>query len=74
MFFRNKRSTQLKKLMNAYYDWHSVYFNSTAFLLDGCRLRVEQTQMSITCLEADPIYEAHRKWKEDELAVSCDYF
>ncbi|XP_022886561.1 small ubiquitin-related modifier 1-like isoform X2 [Olea europaea var. sylvestris] len=41
--FRIKRSTQLKKLMNAYCDRQSVEFNSIAFLFDGRRLRGEQT-------------------------------
>lgn len=43
VFFRIKRSTQLKKLMNAYCDRQSVDFNSIAFLFDGRRLRGEQT-------------------------------
>ena len=43
MFFKIKRSTQLKKLMNAYCDRQSVDFNSVAFLFDGRRLRAEQT-------------------------------
>jgi hypothetical protein len=43
VFFRIKRSTQLKKLMNAYCDRQSVEFNSIAFLFDGRRLRAEQT-------------------------------
>nr|GMC78936.1 small ubiquitin-related modifier 1 [Ipomoea batatas]GMC90035.1 small ubiquitin-related modifier 1 [Ipomoea batatas] len=38
-----KRSTQLKKLMNAYCDRQSVDLNSIAFLFDGRRLRGEQT-------------------------------
>ncbi|KAE8730514.1 Small ubiquitin-related modifier 1 [Hibiscus syriacus] len=43
VFFRIKRSTQLKKLMNAYCDRQSVDFNLIAFLFDGRRLRGEQT-------------------------------
>ncbi|XVE50723.1 hypothetical protein DITRI_Ditri01bG0186300 [Diplodiscus trichospermus] len=43
VFFRIKRSTQPKKLMNAYCDRQSVDFNSIAFLFDGRRLRGEQT-------------------------------
>lgn len=43
VFFRIKRSTQLKKLMNAYCDRQSVELNSIAFLFDGRRLRAEQT-------------------------------
>ncbi|KAK7857030.1 small ubiquitin-related modifier 1 [Quercus suber] len=38
-----KRSTQLKKLMNAYCDRQSVDISSIAFLFDGRRLRAEQT-------------------------------
>jgi len=43
VFFRIKRSTQLKKLMNAYCDRQSVDMNAIAFLFDGRRLRGEQT-------------------------------
>ncbi|VFQ60491.1 unnamed protein product [Cuscuta campestris] len=43
VFFRIKRSTQLKKLMNAYCDRQSVDMNAIAFLFDGRRLRQEQT-------------------------------
>ncbi|XP_057765594.1 small ubiquitin-related modifier 1-like isoform X1 [Salvia miltiorrhiza] len=43
VFFRIKRSTQLKKLMNAYCDRQSVDLSSIAFLFDGRRLRAEQT-------------------------------
>ncbi|KAL6136958.1 hypothetical protein ACLB2K_062253 [Fragaria x ananassa] len=40
VFFRIKRSTQLKKLMNAYCDRQSVELNSIAFLFDGRLLTV----------------------------------
>lgn len=43
MFFRIKRSTQLRKLMTAYCDRQSVDFSSIAFLFDGRRLRGDQT-------------------------------
>ncbi|KAG8372799.1 hypothetical protein BUALT_Bualt12G0104600 [Buddleja alternifolia] len=43
VFFRIKKSTQLKKLMNAYCDRQSLDFNSIALLFDGRRLRAEQT-------------------------------
>lgn len=43
VFFRIKRSTQMRKLMNAYCDRQSVDMNSIAFLFDGRRLRAEQT-------------------------------
>ncbi|GKD53079.1 small ubiquitin-related modifier 1-like protein, partial [Tanacetum coccineum] len=42
VFFRIKRSTQFKKLMNAYCDRQSVEMNSIAFLFDGRRLRADQ--------------------------------
>ncbi|KAL5228870.1 hypothetical protein ABZP36_017135 [Zizania latifolia] len=43
VFFRIKRSTQLKKLMSAYCDRQSVDMTAIAFLFDGRRLRAEQT-------------------------------
>ncbi|PWA86438.1 small ubiquitin-like modifier 2 [Artemisia annua] len=46
VFFKIKRITQLKKLMNAYCDRQSVEMNAIAFLFDGRRLRAEQTLMS----------------------------
>lgn len=42
-FFRIKRNTHLKKLMNAYCDRQSLDFNSVAYLFDGRRLRGDQT-------------------------------
>ncbi|XVF28855.1 hypothetical protein REPUB_Repub15cG0068000 [Reevesia pubescens] len=42
VFFRIKRSTQLKKLRNAYCDRQSADFNSIAFLFDDHRLRGKQ--------------------------------
>ncbi|XP_057795293.1 small ubiquitin-related modifier 1-like isoform X1 [Salvia miltiorrhiza] len=50
VFFRIKRSTQVKKLMNAYCDRQSVDFNSIAFLFDGRRLRGEQTPDEVRAL------------------------
>ncbi|KZV56385.1 small ubiquitin-related modifier 1 [Dorcoceras hygrometricum] len=43
VFFRIKKNTQLKKLMNAYCDRQSVDFSSIVFLFDGRRLRGDQT-------------------------------
>ena len=43
VFFKIKRSTQLKKLMGAYCDRQSQSLESIAFLFDGKRLRPEQT-------------------------------
>ncbi|ONK58084.1 uncharacterized protein A4U43_C09F7950 [Asparagus officinalis] len=55
VFFRIKRSTQLKKLMNAYCDRQSVDINSIAFLFDGRRLRGEQTPDELEMEEGDEI-------------------
>ncbi|KAL3636750.1 Small ubiquitin-related modifier 2 [Castilleja foliolosa] len=55
VFFRIKRGTQLKKLMNAYCDRQSVDFNSIAFLFDGRRLRVEQTPDELEMEDGDEI-------------------
>ncbi|BAS75908.1 Os01g0918300, partial [Oryza sativa Japonica Group] len=52
VFFRIKRSTQLKKLMNAYCDRQSVDMNAIAFLFDGRRLRGEQTPDEVRSLSS----------------------
>ncbi|KAJ7530287.1 hypothetical protein O6H91_15G087900 [Diphasiastrum complanatum] len=55
IFFRIKRSTQLRKLMNAYCDRQSVDFNAIAFLFDGRRLRGEQTPDELEMEDGDEI-------------------
>ncbi|KAL1817582.1 hypothetical protein DCAR_0522042 [Daucus carota subsp. sativus] len=55
VFFRIKRSTQLKKLMNAYCDRQSVDIASIAFLFDGRRLRAEQTPDELEMEDGDEI-------------------
>ncbi|XP_057765595.1 small ubiquitin-related modifier 1-like isoform X2 [Salvia miltiorrhiza] len=55
VFFRIKRSTQLKKLMNAYCDRQSVDLSSIAFLFDGRRLRAEQTPDELDMEDGDEI-------------------
>ncbi|KAL7589282.1 small ubiquitin-related modifier 1 [Lactuca sativa] len=55
VFFRIKRSTQLKKLMNAYCERQSLEMNSIAFLFDGRRLRAEQTPDELEMEEGDEI-------------------
>ncbi|KAG5586706.1 hypothetical protein H5410_047140 [Solanum commersonii] len=55
VFFRIKRSTQMRKLMNAYCDRQSVDMNSIAFLFDGRRLRAEQTPDELEMEEGDEI-------------------
>ncbi|KAK4762258.1 hypothetical protein SAY87_030142 [Trapa incisa] len=55
VFFKIKRSTQLKKLMNAYCDRQSVEMNSIVFLFDGRRLRAEQTPDELEMEDGDEI-------------------
>ncbi|GKU86048.1 hypothetical protein SLE2022_248710 [Rubroshorea leprosula] len=55
VFFRIKRSTQLRKLMMAYCDRQSVDFNAIAFLFDGRRLRGEQTPDELEMEDGDEI-------------------
>ncbi|KAI5002912.1 hypothetical protein ZWY2020_027562 [Hordeum vulgare] len=55
VFFRIKRSTQLKKLMNAYCDRQSVDMSAIAFLFDGRRLRTEQTPDELEMEDGDEI-------------------
>ncbi|KAK9733924.1 hypothetical protein RND81_04G101400 [Saponaria officinalis] len=55
VFFRIKRSTALKKLMNAYCDRQSVDPNSIAFLFDGRRLRADQTPDELEMEDGDEI-------------------
>ncbi|GAA0160715.1 hypothetical protein LIER_17207 [Lithospermum erythrorhizon] len=55
VFFRIKRSTQLKKLMNAYCERQSVELSSIAFLFDGRRLRAEQTPDELEMEDGDEI-------------------
>lgn len=64
MFFRIKRSTQLRKLMNAYCDRQSVDINSIAFLFDGRRLRGEQTPDEVN----KPYYLVFFKGKEKKIS------
>ncbi|XP_073155372.1 small ubiquitin-related modifier 1 isoform X1 [Henckelia pumila] len=55
LFFRIKRNTQLKKLMNAYCERQSVDINSIAFLFDGRRIRAEQTPDELEMEDGDEI-------------------
>ncbi|KAJ1395809.1 Ubiquitin-like domain superfamily [Sesbania bispinosa] len=54
-FYRIKRSTQLRKLMNAYCEEKSVDFNAIVFLFDGRRLRGEQTPDELEMNDGDEI-------------------
>ncbi|GJN12868.1 hypothetical protein PR202_ga31185 [Eleusine coracana subsp. coracana] len=55
VFFRIKRSTQLKKLMNAYCDRQSVDMKAMVFLFDGRRLNSEQTPDQLEMEDGDEI-------------------
>ncbi|KAF3673108.1 Small ubiquitin-related modifier 1 [Capsicum annuum] len=56
VFFRIKRSIQLKKLMNAYNcDRVPIDFNSNTFLFNGRRLRGEQTPDELRMENGDQI-------------------
>ncbi|KAI7731019.1 hypothetical protein M8C21_017413 [Ambrosia artemisiifolia] len=55
LFFKIKRNTQLKKLMNAYCDRMSVELNSIVFLFDGRRIRGDQTPDELEIEEGDEI-------------------
>ncbi|XP_071907580.1 small ubiquitin-related modifier 1 isoform X2 [Coffea arabica] len=55
VFFRIKRSTQLKKLINAYCERQSVELGSMVFLFDGQRLQGEQTPEQVSMEDGDEI-------------------
>nr|XP_043630790.1 small ubiquitin-related modifier 2-like [Erigeron canadensis] len=55
VFFRIKRSTKLKKLMNAYCENQSVVLNTFAFLYDGRLIGAEQTPDELEMEDGDEI-------------------
>ncbi|XP_054794136.1 small ubiquitin-related modifier 1-like isoform X2 [Prosopis cineraria] len=55
VFFKIKRSTQLKKLMNAYCERQSVDFNAIVFLFDGQIIKGEQTPHELEMEDGDEI-------------------
>ncbi|KAJ4851514.1 Small ubiquitin- modifier 2 [Turnera subulata] len=55
VFFRIRPSTQLRKLMYAYCDRHSVEFGSFAFLFDGRRIFAHQTPEELEMEDGDTI-------------------
>ncbi|KAL3508450.1 hypothetical protein ACH5RR_027851 [Cinchona calisaya] len=55
VFFRIKRSTQLKKLINAYCERQSVDLASMAFLFDGRCIQGEQTPDQLEMEDGDEI-------------------
>ncbi|XVE78101.1 hypothetical protein DITRI_Ditri13aG0116900 [Diplodiscus trichospermus] len=55
LFFKIKRSSQLKKLMIAYCDRRSLDLGAVAFLFDGRRIRGEQTPDEMEMEDGDEI-------------------
>ncbi|KAK8951601.1 Small ubiquitin-related modifier 1 [Platanthera zijinensis] len=55
VFFRIKRKTQLKKLMNAYCDRQSVDPKSIVFLFDGRGIPAEKTPDELEMEDGDEI-------------------
>ncbi|KAI7731020.1 hypothetical protein M8C21_017414 [Ambrosia artemisiifolia] len=55
VFFKMKRSTQLKRLINTYCDVQSIELNSVAFLFDGRRLLGEHTPHQLEMEDGDAI-------------------
>ncbi|KAB1202601.1 Small ubiquitin-related modifier 2 [Morella rubra] len=55
VLFRIKRSTQLKKLMNAYCDRLSMERHAIVFLFDGRLLREEETPDELGMEDGDEI-------------------
>ncbi|XP_059670993.1 small ubiquitin-related modifier 1-like [Cornus florida] len=55
VFFKTKRSTQLKKLMDDFCDRQSVDRNSTVFLFDGRLHRAKQTPDELGMEDGDEI-------------------
>ncbi|WJX91766.1 hypothetical protein P8452_73493 [Trifolium repens] len=55
IFFSLNRNTQLKKLMNAYCDYHSVDFNSIDFLFNEHPVRAEQSPDELQMEDGDEI-------------------
>ncbi|XP_047313626.1 small ubiquitin-related modifier 2-like [Impatiens glandulifera] len=55
VFFRIKRTTQLKKLMDAYCKREAVGFSTVVFLFDGYRLRQDETPEELMMANEDEI-------------------
>ncbi|PLB43818.1 hypothetical protein P170DRAFT_441277 [Aspergillus steynii IBT 23096] len=49
VFFKIKRSTQLKKLMDAFCDRQGKQLSTVRFLFDGTRVRPEDTPDTVCC-------------------------
>ncbi|XP_059635242.1 small ubiquitin-related modifier 1-like [Cornus florida] len=56
VFFKIKRRTKLKKLMDAYCDRQSVDFETTVFLFEGRRVGEKQTPDQLQMEDGDEIY------------------
>jgi small ubiquitin-related modifier len=56
VFFKIKRSTQLKKLMDAFCDRQGKQMSTVRFLFDGTRVRPEDTPDTV-CISPLYLYE-----------------
>ncbi|KAK9066413.1 hypothetical protein SSX86_013735 [Deinandra increscens subsp. villosa] len=69
--FTMKRSTQLKKLMNAYCSMKYVDHNSIIFLFSGYQLRAEQTPLELDMEDGDEIEALIDAIDDDEQDDCC---
>ncbi|KAJ5082650.1 Ubiquitin-like protein SMT3 [Penicillium argentinense] len=60
VFFKIKRSTQLKKLMDAFCDRQGKQMSTVRFLFDGTRVRPEDTPDTLDMADGDTL-EVHQE-------------
>lgn len=56
VFFKIKRSTQLKKLMDAFCDRQGKQMSTVRFLFDGTRVRPEDTPDTVCGCRISPLF------------------
>ncbi|EAW22787.1 ubiquitin-like protein SMT3 [Aspergillus lentulus] len=60
VFFKIKRTTQLKKLMDAFCERQGKQLSTVRFLFDGTRVRPEDTPDSLDMADGDTL-EVHQE-------------
>ncbi|KAJ5682268.1 ubiquitin-like protein SMT3, partial [Penicillium macrosclerotiorum] len=60
VFFKIKRSTQLKKLMDAFCERQGKQMSTVRFLFDGTRVRPEDTPDTLDMADGDTL-EVHQE-------------
>ncbi|BDD54722.1 Small ubiquitin- modifier 1 [Monascus purpureus] len=60
VFFKIKRTTQLKKLMDAFCDRQGKQLSTVRFLFDGTRVRPEDTPETLDMADGDTL-EVHQE-------------